>query len=319
MVSPRALFLLALLLGATGLCVAQSSPEQVRPERGERVRGERVERQERIERNRERWRHLSTDERNELRKVHRALRQLPEEKRAMLEERLRQLDPKRAERLMRHHRSFVRCQSPERDDLRFRHESFQRWRQGLSEEEQQRLENLSPEELRLELRERMETRLAKYRDTLSGTDRARFDALDHGEQFGELRRAHFAVLREKHRESLSDEERVRYDALTDREKSREAMKALRALPGGEREGGGPWGGGRARRPVRDELQPIHEVLRTLPRDAVRDFLRGGILPEGLVIEPELRERLGALTEAERQELLPSFGRPGPSRRGGGRR
>ncbi len=288
--------------------IAQAGGTQDEAEENDEANRTDEQRATRRERNRARWEKLSPERRDELRRVHEALRKLDPEKREALKKRLRELDPERAERMLANRARFRH--SPEQDEFRHRHEVLRRFQRGLSPEERQRVASLPHDEFRQFIEARMEKHILQFRDSLSLEEQVQFDGLDRRQKLDLLRWRHMQKTLAEFREGLSAEELIAFEALDPRSQRREMHKKWR---GTNRGGPGEGRGGERRGPPPPEwLEPHIEEFRSLPRSAVRAFIREGVFPEGTNRSPQLRALIEGLDPGQLDELRRAVGRPSRS-------
>ncbi|MGE3165135.1 MAG: DUF3106 domain-containing protein [Planctomycetota bacterium] len=174
---------------------------------------------ERVRSNRERWAQLDEDQRQVYRRLHRALEQLPPSKRQEIRERLRGLRPEQRRRLGQ----LLRRGAEDRFEALERHEAFERFMKGLSQNDE--LRHLRDEGRADAFREHFHERMLerarrRYLRDLPESEREEFLALSPEAQSQRLRallgrgRGVPDRLRRHFLESLPEDERLAFEQQT---------------------------------------------------------------------------------------------------------
>lgn len=159
-----------LLLGSPGIGTAQSTDDSAQS--SQEKRSEALER----------WNSLSSERRLALARVHSTLQDMPAVQRKKLIQRLRQLPPQDAPKVVNQLRQFMKSSAADRKDVRQRRTALRLWDFQLSKEDRQHFRNCSTAQKKTFLDEQINLRMPQLLSALPPAERQKIESLPPHEQ-----------------------------------------------------------------------------------------------------------------------------------------
>ncbi|MFN0057191.1 MAG: DUF3106 domain-containing protein [Planctomycetota bacterium] len=276
------------------------------------------EENERWKRNRERWRQMNPDERAGMRRLHRLLRDLPEERRKQLVERFRQLNPDDRRALLERLEKF-RTRAPD-EQVRYeqRHQALRGFLRELPDEERERILALDPEARARELRTIVERMMRRFYNSLPPEEQQRLDALSAADREAELRRRFLESRPRRKPPAAGDAPENGREPQGAGDRSRHPPHGGRGARNGDRPGefgppppdgreGPPPSGAPSGSRLRAELEQLGRLrvqLEELPLELRQELLADPTSANAHPkLTPELRDSVTKLTRHQRGRLL----------------